>query len=347
MKLNIDNKRTWQIGSGDSSRDYSNVFLEFGVALVGPGDPGDDRNSKAEEYYKGHPNENNWGSVLRQVQPGHWIILRSGQRIIKAVGEVTSGYDYKEIFGDVDGWDLQHLVNVNWYLPVPEKGIVFDKSVLVRSTLAACRNEAVIDRIKTEDFIRRLPTADYRKLKLPQEITMSDIYQSLIDFGIRIQDAENVAATIERIIKLTKWYLQKDPDVLEHEIRTFLVVPLLISLGWSEQKIKIEYNKIDVAIFKKPFVGKYETDPDIIIETKRFYDGLSFTKSQAEQYSVDYPTCKVIIATNGYRYKIFEKQDGNFVDIAYLNMANLREHHYLNPEIGGAVTALLKMSSFN
>jgi len=345
MKLNIEGKSIWQIGSGDSSRDYSNVFLDFGVALVGPGDPGDGRNPETENYYKANPDIKNWGKILSQVKKGNWIVLRSGQRIIKAVGEVTSDYDYSEIFRDTDGWDLQHFVKVDWYLP--KKEISFDKSVLVRSTLTGCYNKLVLERIKSEEFEKHPAIADLKKLIVPKEITIDDISQSLIDFGVRIQDAENIASTIERIIKLTNWYHQKDPYVLEHEIRTFLVVPLLISLGWSEQKLKIEYNKIDVAVFKKPFEGKYKTDPQIIIETKRFHDGLSFTDEQAKQYSKDYPTCKMLITTNGFRYKIFEKQNDKFIETAYLFLSKLREHHFLNPKIGGAVKALLKMSNFN
>jgi hypothetical protein len=31
----------WQIAAGDSSRDYADVFLKFGVILVGPGSEGD------------------------------------------------------------------------------------------------------------------------------------------------------------------------------------------------------------------------------------------------------------------------------------------------------------------
>lgn len=36
--LNVDN--TWQIGTGDDTRSYFDIFSTYGVALVGPGDPG-------------------------------------------------------------------------------------------------------------------------------------------------------------------------------------------------------------------------------------------------------------------------------------------------------------------
>ena len=344
MKLSITKQKIWQIGSGDSSRDYSQIFLDFGVALVGPGNPGDERKSETKLFYQENPDKN-WGAVISRIKKGDWVILRGGQKIVKAVGEAISDYEFNEIFGDVDGWDLQHLIEVKWYMP--EKEIVFEKSILVRSTLTRCYDTTVINRINSEEFVMCRTIANYKEFKVPKLIDFEEISQSLIDFGLRIQDSENITQTIQRIKKLTMWYFEKDKNVLEHEIRTFLVIPLLISLGWSEQKIKIEYHKIDIAIFNNSFTGDYKTSPLIIIETKRFDDGLSFTSQQALNYSKDYPNCKKIITTNGYRYKIYEKQKDDFVETAYLNMFNLREHCYLNPNIEGAIFALLKISNLN
>jgi hypothetical protein len=344
MKLDLSDKTIWQIGSGDSSRDYSKVFLDFGVALVGPGDPGDERNPETAEYYNLNESVKNWGMVLKQIKKNHWIILRKGRKIIKAVGEVNSEYDYIPIFGDVDGWDLQHSVKVDWYLP--QKDICFDKSILSMSTLEACYNSDVHERISQEDFEKHLPKYNFNNFKIPNEITIKDISKSLINNGVRIQDAENISNTIERIIKLAKWYYENDYYVLEHEIRTLLVIPLLISLGWSEQKIKIEYNKIDIAIFRKPFIGDYKLSPHIIIETKKFDDGLSYTNNQIINYSKMYPDCKLLITTNGFRYKIYEKSGNDFIEIAYLNLFNLRAQHYLYRSINGAIDALIKLSNF-
>ena len=30
----------WQVGAGEGARNYSSVFLEFGVMLIGSGQPG-------------------------------------------------------------------------------------------------------------------------------------------------------------------------------------------------------------------------------------------------------------------------------------------------------------------
>ncbi len=47
----------------------------------------------------------------------------------------------------------------------------------------------------------------------------------------------------------------------EHETRTFLITPLLVALGWSEQRIKIEWDKLDVALFRYPHGYKEKGQP--------------------------------------------------------------------------------------
>lgn len=37
----INPKNTWQIATGYNTRNYSDIFLKYGVAIVGPGDPGE------------------------------------------------------------------------------------------------------------------------------------------------------------------------------------------------------------------------------------------------------------------------------------------------------------------
>ena len=54
MKVQIDttDKEVWQIGSGNDTRPYDDIFLKFGIAMVGPGESGDVRKPEAEEFFK-------------------------------------------------------------------------------------------------------------------------------------------------------------------------------------------------------------------------------------------------------------------------------------------------------
>lgn len=346
MKLDIkENDKLWQIGSGDDSRDYNKVCFDFGVALVGPGNPGNVDTPKAIKYYIDNPNVKNYGFILKEhVKENNWIILRKGRKNIKAVGKVISRYKYHDIFQDVDGWDLQHYRNVEWYKP--EKEIKFDRSILSMSPIEKCNREDVRNRLKDTNFERIEPKfKELSNLIIPRELKLEDLTNSFIDHGIRIQDSENIITTIRRIIYLVNWYIKHDMQASEHEIRTFLIIPLLIALGWSEQKIKIEYNNIDIAIFNQSFMGDYKTHPDIIVEAKKFENGLSFTKQYAKKYTDKFPDCTILITTNGYMYKYYEKSNEEFNLISYLNLLNLRDHHFLYNKISGALDCLFKMSN--
>lgn len=85
----IDKQNVWQIGSGDPSRDYSKMCLDFGITMVGPGSPGN-----AKENPEAYKNESDWGVKLLQIKVGDIVLLKSGQTKIKAFGVVTKDCDY-------------------------------------------------------------------------------------------------------------------------------------------------------------------------------------------------------------------------------------------------------------
>ena len=134
----------WQVAAGDGSRDYSDVFLKFGVILVGPGAEGN--------YFANKDAYNNnqcWAyrsfmePFAEGVQVGDLVVLKrpSGEQWeIIAVGEVTSGYLFQEVFGDVEGWDLQHCRPVHWKVPNGPTVI----SGLTRGTLKRINREQTL-----------------------------------------------------------------------------------------------------------------------------------------------------------------------------------------------------------
>lgn len=48
------------------------------------------------------------------VKEGDLVVLRVGTTDVYGVGEVVGDYLWHEEFGDVDGWDLQHVRRVRW-----------------------------------------------------------------------------------------------------------------------------------------------------------------------------------------------------------------------------------------
>ena len=93
---------------------------------------------------------------------------------------------------------------------------------------------------------------------------------------------------------MAKYYQEHGAEVGEHEIRTFLIVPLLMSLGWAEQRVKIEWWNMDVVLFDTPY-KKDTSKPVVIIESKRLFDGLRYAPDQATIL------CKVVPKLHPFR----------------------------------------------
>ena len=149
VKIDTSGRDVWQIGSGNETRPYDDIFLKFGIASVGPGEPGDARKPETEEFYKTN-GWADWGSKLLQVKKGSIMVLRQGIKKIIAVGKIIEEYDYSNLLEDIHGWDLQHFVKVEWYVPV--NPIIFSGTPLAQATLAMVKNAIVLDRIHKEEF---------------------------------------------------------------------------------------------------------------------------------------------------------------------------------------------------
>ena len=100
----------WQISGGPANRDYADILIKHGVALIGPGDSGPWTPDRDEADFG--------DSVVRrfaiETQLGDVFLLRTGLSSIRAVGLVASDYLYLPQFDDVNGLDLQHARRVRW-----------------------------------------------------------------------------------------------------------------------------------------------------------------------------------------------------------------------------------------
>lgn len=173
-----------------------------------------------------------------------------------------------------------------------------------------------------------LPTA-------PDEVEDDDLVERLIDHGVPTDRAELITSTIWQIRKLASWYQRRGSNIGEHEIRTFLIVPLLLALGWAEQRIKIEFEQLDLALFDAAYDGGAE--PELVIESKRLYDGLGGDAlKQAQDYAGRYATCCRLIVTDGIRYKLLTRANGDWNATAYANLLKLRNRHPVEEHVACA-----------
>ena len=82
----------WQIAAGDGNREYSEVFLRYGVILIGPGSYGDYfENQDIYDDNSHHAYSRYYQSFMKDMQTGDLVILKSphgNKWEIVAVGKV-------------------------------------------------------------------------------------------------------------------------------------------------------------------------------------------------------------------------------------------------------------------
>jgi len=330
----------WQVAAGDGSRDYADVFLKFGVILVGPGSEGGYFSNK-----DAYNNPDSWAyrpfikTIAEELAKGDLVVLKRPNGCnweIVAVGEITSDYVHENVFGDVDGWDIQHCRKINWKTPTSQSII----SGLRRGTLIRVNNQRAINEAN-QVWVNGQQVISNAIPPEPEEISVDQLIDSLMIEGLPGQNAELIANTIWRLRRVAKWYSSHGSDVGEHEIRTFLIAPLLTSLGWAEQKIKIEWHNIDVALFDTPY--SENSKPLVIIESKRLWDGLRYAPNQAISYAQTYPTCERFIVSDGIRYKLYQRKGDQWRYAAYMNLLAPKRIHPYEPGVNGAVSFFLAL----
>ena len=319
----------WQVAAGSAGRDYADLFLKFGMAFVG----GETQTATVEE-----------------VDEGDIVVLKQGTQKILAAGTVIKkngnhrGCGDKEWLEDFDGWDLSAYCYVDWKQPKHP----IATSGLTRATIQRLhqkKHQDMADNIlKAGDTVPTSPEPAETEV-----VEDSQILKFLIKEGLRPSSADELTNTISRIRLLADYYYHHCTweGIREHETRTFLVVPLLLALGWAEQQIKIELpcsgGKIDIACFSKNYEEK-KNECIAIVETKGFSSGLDYAQKQAETYSKDFPNCKAVIITNGYCYKTYLRDEaGHFqiVPSAYINLLKPKDRYPINPtNVGGALEAI-------
>lgn len=322
-------KTYWQIAAGSYGRNYSDYFIKYGMAFVG----GDVQIA-----------------TIREVKKGDIVAIKYGLYQIIAAGEIVEregksmGCEDKSWLRDFDGWDLPAYCYVDWH--VPEKPIATEG--LTRATitkLPQSKHQQIVNDILLLPI--RNPDPEPEKTNIIED---KQLLEHLIAEGLRASSATELTDTLYKIRLLAKYYYEKCSweDIREHETRSFLVIPLLLTLGWSEQQLKIELpcskGKVDIACFSKVFKHGAEKECILIVETKDFSSGLDYAPDQAHRYAEDFPSCQGVLVTNGYCYKAYvRKEDGTFntKPSAYLNLLQPRDKYPLDPSnVDGAIGVL-------
>ncbi len=269
-------------------------------------------------------------------------MLRLGTNMVRAVGVVVGDYEWRDDFGDVDGWKLQHVRRVRWHWI---GRIDFQTYALklgdTTQKLAAGAVREWLDGLQP-NRPSNAPVPDLHPTG-GNEIDFARISEFLFDRGVASASIIRLMDEIGELTRIARWYGRaegKHPS--EHETVAYLVVPLLRALGWTPQRMGIEWNYLDVALFDS--LPRRDDSLQVVVEAKKMDNACLSAKAQAAGYADTRPACRRVIVTDGIRYGVYVKEDsGEFELYAYLNLARLRDAYPVYT-CHGAEEALLAMS---
>ena len=361
MAIDPQQKRYWQVASGDVGRDFSQLFLEHDVMSIGPGRFGRyDQKTYDAVVESGEFSSAKITTVRKfhdDIQIDDIVLLRNGHEVV-GLGVVASDYDHDERFDDIHGWDLQHFRRVIWQHHLADELTRIQKRdklfghLKQQTTFSGVTkaNGRVLDRI--EPLIgktKRRPLAEMPPY--PSEpLSLGELGQQLFSKGIANDAVDRVLSAIERQRRLLKWYEEQGAESKrpkEHEVVAHMVLPLLLALGWSEQLLAIEWDKIDLAAFcKTPTTAETCV---LVCETKEMKHGLHGVLEQAVRYvkTLRLKRCERILLTQGARYYLYDRPAMGWSyplqPTGYLNVEKIRTDHVYPPN-SNAVDTIVALS---
>lgn len=123
------------------------------------------------------------------------------------------------------------------------------------------------------------------------------------------------------------------------------MLPLFLGLGWSHQQIAVEWNRVDMAIFK----STPTTDEScvVVVEAKGLGRGLGRVVEQALGYvrSLKLDAVTHVVTTDGPNVLVYEKRrsgDWSPDPVGYINVSRL-QREYVIPRGANVVKTLVKL----
>ena len=353
--MDIEGRRIWQQAAGDKDRDYVELCLKWDVIVNGPGNRGVWPECKSELQADGRSEKKitDLWRFCEEITDGDLVVLRLGTDVVSAVGEIVGDYEFCEEFNDIDGWEIAHVRRVRWLWKKRKKFEVYtlkqgDTTQLLDLDTRGKKGEKIKTWLESLD----VPDIayDHTPVDLPcngdADVSVDDISGYLFGKGVASASISNLLDEIGEFIRIANWY-QREQRPSEHETVAYLVVPLLRALGWTPQRMAIEWKKIDVALFSS--LPRKEDLLSVVVEAKKMDNSCLSAVSQAKGYALVAKHCRRVIVTDGLRYGVFTRekdatcQEKNFSLHSYINLRRLRRGYPLY-ECSGAQDALLAMA---
>jgi len=344
--MDISQATVWQQAAGDTNRDYSDLCLKWDVILNGPGDFGSWPECASTIREDGHPRKvADIRRFAEDIEDEDFIVLRRGTSEVLGVGQVVGEYEWRDEFEDVDGWNIQHVRRVRWIWQGGDDPKRFDTYTLKLGDTTQKLDPGPVTEwlssleIPADAFTR--PLAALPPPKQDNEASLDTISEYLFDHGVASLSISTLLDEIGELERLAKWY-QRSSMPSEYETVAYLVVPLLRALGWTPQRMAVEWNNVDLALFDQ--LPRSDETLTVVVEAKKMDKSCLTAMSQAMSYANGKSGCHRLIVTDGLRYGVYVRSRlEEFRLYAYMNLTKLR-HDYPVLECKGAGDALLAMA---
>jgi len=167
------NKKIWQVAAGDINRNYADICLHWDVILNGPGSEGawpECAKILRSEWGLSAKKITDLRRFAEEIKDGDLVVLRMGTTDVFGVGIAIGDYFWHEKFGDIYGWDLEHVRRVSWlwkYNKTPKK---FDTYTLkFGDTVQLMDSKSVIAWLESLSVDQSVLDRPLKKLPQPSE----------------------------------------------------------------------------------------------------------------------------------------------------------------------------------
>lgn len=349
-------RKIWQESAGDTERDYVDVCLRNQVILNGPGRFGSWPDCKDAIIDFGKKigvsklkKLEDLRRFVKEMKEGDIVILRTGTNLVHAIGIISGKYTWNQLFSDVDGWDLQHVRRVKWIWDkslnggkpkeFPTNTLKQGDTTQLLGTLP--RRKPVLNWLESLKLNCEEVSLKVRDLpKISKEVTLDQIGEFLFDKGVSSNSIEYLKGIIDDLQMIARWY-DNDTNLKPSEFETeaYLIIPILRKLGWTPQKMALEYKsekekgkRIDIALFSN--LPRSTENIVALVEAKRKGNSVFYAFQQAKDYAKTKPAINRLIVTDGIRYGVYLKCGEKWALHAYMNLTRFQKEYKIYACLG-------------
>ena len=118
--------------------------------------------------------------------------------------------------------------------------------------LNACAVKTWLESLGICEAERKRPLIDLPNIGDNSNVSVDDISKYLFDKGVASNSISSLLDQMGELTRIANWYNRSEEVPSENETVNYLVVPLLRALGWTPQRMAIEWNRIDIAFILQP-----------------------------------------------------------------------------------------------